>query len=118
MSAPSYRLGVDVGGTFTDVLLLREDTGETWRAKVPSTPDDQSHGVIDGKNQVLTNVPKGVKHSTARCQSRDYSRYECDTGTEGSQGCTRRDGRLQGYPTNKEVASTWRFGKLDHMAQA
>lgn len=59
MSAPSYRLGVDVGGTFTDVLLLREDTGETWRAKVPSTPDDQSHGVIDGKNQVLTNVPKG-----------------------------------------------------------
>ena len=28
----SYRLGVDVGGTFTDVLLVDEDSGATWRA--------------------------------------------------------------------------------------
>jgi N-methylhydantoinase A len=31
----SFRLGVDVGGTFTDFLLLNEDTGETFTAKVP-----------------------------------------------------------------------------------
>ena len=29
----SYRLGVDVGGTFTDVLLVDEQAGSTWRAK-------------------------------------------------------------------------------------
>ncbi len=48
----TYRLGVDVGGTFTDVLLVEETSGETWRAKTASTPADQSVGVLNGINQV------------------------------------------------------------------
>ena len=48
----SYRLGVDVGGTFTDVLLVDEDTGSTWRAKTASTPHDQSVGVLHGIDKV------------------------------------------------------------------
>ena len=44
----SYRLGVDVGGTFTDLLLINEDTGATHTAKVPSTPEDSSIGVLNG----------------------------------------------------------------------
>ena len=44
----SYRLGVDVGGTFTDVLLVEEGSGRTWRAKTASTPADQSAGVLTG----------------------------------------------------------------------
>ena len=48
----SYRLGVDVGGTFTDLLLVDEDTGTTWRAKTPSTPADQSEGVMSGLSKV------------------------------------------------------------------
>ena len=44
----SYRLGVDVGGTFTDLLLINEETGETFTAKVPSTPSDSSIGVLNG----------------------------------------------------------------------
>lgn len=44
----SHRLGVDVGGTFTDVLLIDEDTGATYREKTPSTPQDQSVGVLRG----------------------------------------------------------------------
>ncbi|MDO6839167.1 hydantoinase/oxoprolinase family protein [Paraglaciecola chathamensis] len=44
----SYRLGVDVGGTFTDLLLINELTGETHTAKVPSTPEDSSMGVLNG----------------------------------------------------------------------
>ena len=44
----TYRLGVDVGGTFTDILLIDEDTGETHRAKTASTPEDQSVGVLRG----------------------------------------------------------------------
>ena len=48
----SYRLGVDVGGTFTDLLLVDEDTGRTWRAKTPSTPQDQSVGVLKGISKV------------------------------------------------------------------
>ena len=48
----SYRLGVDVGGTFTDFLLLNEDTGETKTAKVPSTPEDSSIGVLNGVSKI------------------------------------------------------------------
>ena len=43
-----YRLGVDVGGTFTDVLLVEEGSGATWRAKTASTPSDQAVGVRNG----------------------------------------------------------------------
>jgi N-methylhydantoinase A len=43
-----YRLGVDVGGTFTDILLVNEETGETFRAKTSSTTADQSIGVLRG----------------------------------------------------------------------
>ncbi|GIE49049.1 5-oxoprolinase [Amorphoplanes nipponensis] len=48
----SYRLGVDVGGTFTDVLLVDEESGSTWRAKTASTPSDQSIGVLHGIDKV------------------------------------------------------------------
>ena len=44
----SFRLGVDVGGTFTDLLLINENSGETFTAKVPSTPEDSSIGVLNG----------------------------------------------------------------------
>lgn len=44
----SFRLGVDVGGTFTDLLLINEASGETFTAKVPSTPQDSSVGVLNG----------------------------------------------------------------------
>lgn len=43
-----YRLGVDVGGTFTDLLLIDEESGTTHTAKVPSTPEDSSIGVLNG----------------------------------------------------------------------
>ena len=40
-----WRIGVDVGGTFTD-LVLADATGATWVAKVPSVPSDPSQGVL------------------------------------------------------------------------
>ncbi|KWV94615.1 hydantoinase/oxoprolinase family protein [Erythrobacter sp. AP23] len=43
-----YRLGVDVGGTFTDLLLFDNETGEFWREKTPSTPADSSEGILTG----------------------------------------------------------------------
>ncbi len=66
----SYRLGVDVGGTFTDLLLIDEASGETYRAKVPSTPEDSSIAVLGGIEKVCgsANVDPGaithVMHGT------------------------------------------------------
>ena len=48
----SYRLGVDVGGTFTDLLVIDEATGRTVRDKLPSTPDDPSRAVVAGARAV------------------------------------------------------------------
>lgn len=48
----SYRLGVDVGGTFTDLLLINEESGETFTAKVLSTPEDSSIGVLNGVERI------------------------------------------------------------------
>src|SRR3954452_5424269 len=47
-----YRLGVDIGGTFTDVVLLGDD-GSVRTAKVLSTPDDYARGVVDGAVALL-----------------------------------------------------------------
>lgn len=43
-----YRLGVDVGGTFTDLLLIEEASGRTFRTKTPSTPMDPSEAILTG----------------------------------------------------------------------
>jgi N-methylhydantoinase A len=44
----SRMIGVDVGGTFTDVFILDEDAGTAEVAKVPTTRPDQSGGFLDG----------------------------------------------------------------------
>ena len=46
------RLGVDVGGTFTDLILLDPANGRTVTAKVPSTPEDSSLGVLNGIEKI------------------------------------------------------------------
>src|SRR5580692_10605084 len=43
----SYTIGIDVGGTFTDIVVTRPD-GATIIAKAATTPGDQSDGVLDG----------------------------------------------------------------------
>ncbi|MEY4270972.1 MAG: hypothetical protein RLZZ58_2188, partial [Pseudomonadota bacterium] len=51
-----YRLGVDVGGTFTDLLLFNTATGAFWRHKTPSTPHDSSEGILNGVNAVCASA--------------------------------------------------------------
>jgi N-methylhydantoinase A len=45
-----YIIGVDTGGTFTDVVVLSEG-GEVWTAKASTTPDDFSRGVVDAVDE-------------------------------------------------------------------
>ena len=44
----AWRIGIDIGGTFTDVAMVEEDTGRIGIAKVLTTPRDFGQGVIDG----------------------------------------------------------------------
>ena len=49
-------IGVDVGGTFTDVFVLNEDEGTATVAKVPTTRPDQSGGFLDGIKREVTDL--------------------------------------------------------------
>jgi len=49
----AWRIGVDIGGTFTDVVLVDEKSGHIEVAKIPTTPSDVTEGVIDGIRQGL-----------------------------------------------------------------
>ncbi|WCB94916.1 hypothetical protein DSM104299_03656 [Baekduia alba] len=46
------RIGVDVGGTFTDLILVDEESGRITVDKLSSTPDDPARAVIDGVHQL------------------------------------------------------------------
>ena len=54
-----YNVAVDVGGTFTDVLVFDEGSGELTEGKVLSTPDDPSRGVVEGMEAVCEKVGIG-----------------------------------------------------------
>ena len=51
MATSSVRLGVDIGGTFTDVVL--EHSGQTFSTKVLTTYTAPEDAIIDGMHQVL-----------------------------------------------------------------
>ena len=42
-----YRIGTDIGGTFTDLCILEEEGGEFFNLKVLTTPRDLAQGVIE-----------------------------------------------------------------------
>jgi N-methylhydantoinase A len=56
-----YRLGVDIGGTFTDVQLFDDETGELHVGKVPTTKNDPSKGFLEGVRRVT--AERGIELS-------------------------------------------------------
>src|SRR5712692_4931792 len=61
----AYRLGVDVGGTFTDLFLVSDESGSAqFRVKTPSTPSDPSEGVISGVTRICEEA--GIQVSELR----------------------------------------------------
>ena len=57
-SRTGYRIGVDVGGTFTDLVLIGDD-GTAHSEKLPTTPDDFGRGVATGLRAVLERAGAG-----------------------------------------------------------
>jgi N-methylhydantoinase A/oxoprolinase/acetone carboxylase beta subunit len=54
-----FRLGFDIGGTFTDFVLIDEATGQVALNKCLTTPDDPARGVLDGLAPLLARVGIG-----------------------------------------------------------
>ncbi len=88
----TYKLGADVGGTFTDVLLINTDSGDMHTAKVPSTPEDSSIGVLNGIARVCQNagvspdVITQVTHGTTVATNTVLTRTGARVGLVTTQG--------------------------------
>ncbi|KMK64872.1 hydantoinase/oxoprolinase family protein [Puniceibacterium sp. IMCC21224] len=54
-ATPGFRIGVDIGGTFTDVVMLDPRSGRLANEKVLTTPDDPAEGVLNGVQRILAN---------------------------------------------------------------
>ena len=88
------RIGIDVGGTFTD-LVLEQTNGSEQRIvvhKVPSTPEDQSIGVVDGVVQLcrIAGVAPGeidvLFHGTTVATNMVIERKGADVGMITTRG--------------------------------
>ncbi|MFB0992715.1 MAG: hydantoinase/oxoprolinase family protein, partial [Rhodospirillales bacterium] len=83
-----YVVGVDVGGTFTDVFFLDEQSGECSVAKVPSTRPDQSKGFIEGIRSGVENFSQlaTVVHGTTVGTNALLERKGAKTGIITTEG--------------------------------
>ena len=61
---PNYALGIDIGGTFTDIVVYDHDTGRQWSRKVLTTHDDPVRAVVAGAVAVLGEARLEPKHFT------------------------------------------------------
>src|SRR3954451_14072172 len=62
-----YRIGIDVGGTFTDLVAI-DASGATTLEKVPSTPQDPSLGVLEGLEHLAQRL--GLDRRTPLAQNK------------------------------------------------
>lgn len=87
-SEKRFIVGVDVGGTFTDVFFLDEAAGTCEVAKVESTPKDQSRGFLDGIGSCLDDFTDlaTVVHGTTVGTNALLERKGATTGIITTQG--------------------------------
>lgn len=81
-------IGVDVGGTFTDVFVLNESDGTATVAKVPTSRPDQSEGFLDGIGQDVSDLSEiaVVVHGTTAGTNALLERKGAKTGVICTQG--------------------------------
>ncbi|WP_340162294.1 hydantoinase/oxoprolinase family protein [uncultured Hoeflea sp.] len=88
MTRSAYVIGVDVGGTFTDVFILDETSGQVSTAKVPSTRGDQSKGFVEGIGSRVENFAdiSTVVHGTTVGTNALLERKGARTGIITTEG--------------------------------
>ena len=87
MTAVSHRLGIDVGGTFTDLVLVGPD-GEALTRKVLSATDDYATAIIAGTLELLDGGRDRRRRDSARsCTGRPSPRTPSSSAAAPRPGC-------------------------------
>ena len=81
-----WRVGVDSGGTFTDICLFEESEGRVEVWKVPSTPDDPSRGIAQGVDEGLRRVASNLPLAEAMAHRQVNVDEVWITSIEGETG--------------------------------
>jgi N-methylhydantoinase A len=103
------RIGVDIGGTFTDVVLWDMEAGETRNTKLLTTPDDPSRAVMDGIWRILDEhsiAPVDVEsviHGTTLVANALIERKGVKTGLITTRG----------FRDVLEIGREWRYDLFD-----
>ena len=104
----AYKLGVDVGGTFTDILLINSEDGSVHTAKVPSTPEDSSIGVLNGITRVCDNASVDPNEITQVTHGTTVATNAVLTGTGARVGLV----TTRGYRQILQIARSFVPGGL------
>ena len=104
----SFRIGVDIGGTFTDIVLLNEGTGQSKNGKVLTTPDDPSRAVLEGVSAMLAEhdvnpAQTSIIHGTTLVANALIERKGIKTALITSQG----------FRDVLEIGREWRYNLFD-----
>ncbi|MEZ5262478.1 MAG: hydantoinase B/oxoprolinase family protein [Acidimicrobiales bacterium] len=113
--SPPWRIGVDVGGTFTD-LVLADAAGATWVAKVPSVPRDPSVGVLDALDQLAGRLGSTVGALLERCSLFVHGSTVATTTLLEGKGATVGLLTTAGFRDALEIRRGMREDQWDHRA--
>jgi len=97
----TLRVGIDVGGTFTDLFLLDEATGHVVRHKLSSTPDDPYKAPIRGLTEILEKA----------CRSADELRFVGLGTTVATNALLERKGAVTGLITTRGFRDLLEIGR-------
>jgi N-methylhydantoinase A len=83
-----YRIGIDVGGTFTDFVVYDRTSAETTTLKVPTTPADPSIGIAEGLDRlgIALSEVAGIAHGTTTATNALIERRGAKTAFLTTQG--------------------------------
>jgi N-methylhydantoinase A len=88
----AYRLGIDIGGTFTDMVLIHQETQRTYIAKALTTPREPAKGVLNGLAKLIRETgidPAGIAnviHATTLVTNAIIERKGAKTGLITTMG--------------------------------
>jgi N-methylhydantoinase A len=113
----SWRIGVDIGGTFTDVVLADEASGAAAVVKVPTTPRDFAGGVVEGLRAAMGThgVAAGdvvwLAHATTVVTNALLAGQGARTALVTTRGCRdvlelRRSARARLYDLHQDAPAT------------
>ena len=98
--ARRIRIGIDTGGTFTDVVAFDEDTGELVTTKTPSTPANPADGFLAGVERCSACWARPARTSTRSATARPSRPTSCSRARSTGSGSS----PTTGYEAMLEIA--------------